>query len=746
MAGAILTVAPATQAAPAPVSLTMLGFSDFHGRIDANTVAFAGTIEEQRADAVANGSTPFTVFAGDSIGASLFPSSLQQDQPAIDVLNAIGIDAAAVGNHEFDQGFDDLIDRVIDGGNNAQWPYLGANVYAKGTTTPALPEYALLPEANGVRIAVIGVVTEETPTLVSPAGVASLDFGDPVDAINRVADALTDGSGDEADVIVVAMHEGPGTSDPAVEVGAGGVFTRIVTQSSPKVDAILLGHTNQVIAWDAPVPGAPGTTRPIIQAGAYGANLGRVDLTYDPATDTVTDYSAAIVSRTTTPTGTLIDAYPSAKTVNDIVVEALASAAEIGDQPVATVTAPFSRSFLAGTWVDGAYTFPVPIPAGQDDRGAESTIGGLVAGALLDSLDEPERGGATIGVVNPGGLRAELDANNDSTITFAEANAVLPFVNNLWTTTLTGEQFIALLEEQWQLAADGTVPTRSYLQLGLSENVTYTFDADPDGDGVLVGDLDDTGKHITSVTVDGAPLDPAAEYRIATFSFLVQGGDNFRTFLAGTGARDSGLVDRDAWMDYLTASSPLTPEFTRQSVIAPALAPVTAGDAVAFQVGKLDMAAYGAPQTTSVTASLDGVELGTFEVVDGVADVSVTIPPSAKSGATALTLVAAPSGTTVTLPLAVTALPVVVEPTGPTTGPTTGSTPVNPTTPASTTPASSATTSGAVPTTAGKTRAPNLAATGASISDGALLGAVSLAVVLLGLGTLVLRRREATRS
>ena len=140
------------------------------------------------------------------------------------------------------------------------------------------------------------------------------------------------------------------------------------------------------------------------------------------------------------------------------------------------------------------------------------------------------------------------------------------------------------------------------------------------------------------------------------------------------------------------------------------------------------------------------MELGTFEVVDGVADVSVTIPPSAKSGATALTLVAAPSGTTVTLPLAVTALPVVVEPTGPTTGPTTGSTPVNPTTPASTTPASSATTSGAVPTTAGKTRAPNLAATGASISDGALLGAVSLAVVLLGLGTLVLRRREATRS
>ncbi|MET1005761.1 MAG: ExeM/NucH family extracellular endonuclease, partial [Propionibacteriaceae bacterium] len=163
------------------VDLTVLNFNDFHGRIAAsgpNTVGFFGTIEEQRELAQRD---TLLLSAGDSVGASLFASSSQQDEPTIDVLNAADLAASSVGNHEFDRGFADLTDRVRPA---ADWTYLGANVYRKGTTTPALPEYAIFSRA-GLKVAVVGAVTQETPTLVSSEGVAGLTFGDPVDAVNR---------------------------------------------------------------------------------------------------------------------------------------------------------------------------------------------------------------------------------------------------------------------------------------------------------------------------------------------------------------------------------------------------------------------------------------------------------------------------------------------------------------------------------------------------------------------------------
>ena len=102
----------------APKQLQLLGVNDFHGRINANTVKWAGTLEKLTADA---GATPtLLVGAGDLIGASEFASAVDDDQPTIDVLNALGLDASAVGNHEFDQGWADLRDDVIGTGGCPQ--------------------------------------------------------------------------------------------------------------------------------------------------------------------------------------------------------------------------------------------------------------------------------------------------------------------------------------------------------------------------------------------------------------------------------------------------------------------------------------------------------------------------------------------------------------------------------------------------------------------------------------------------
>lgn len=153
--------------------MRVLNFNDFHGRIDSNTTKWATTIEQNR-DA-----NTLLLSAGDNIGASLFASAYNDDKPTIDVLNALEVGASAVGNHEFDKGFAWFKSHVVDGGATAPdgtaypkaaFPHLGANV-VDANGNPVLPASTQL-TLNGANVCVIGAVTQETPTLVSPGGVA----------------------------------------------------------------------------------------------------------------------------------------------------------------------------------------------------------------------------------------------------------------------------------------------------------------------------------------------------------------------------------------------------------------------------------------------------------------------------------------------------------------------------------------------------------------------------------------------
>ena len=624
------------------VRLNLLAVNDFHGRINANTVKWAGTVEKLTADA---GEAP-TLFvgAGDLIGASEFASAVQQDQPTIDVMNALGLDASAVGNHEFDQGWADLRDRVIGpaADRNATWEYLGANVYARGTQDPVLPEYALF-SLDGVEVAVVGAVTEETGSLVSPGGIADLEFGNAVDAVNRVARRLSDGDPDngEAELIVASFHAGAqqgAGSDYQTELAKGGEFAEMASLV-PAVDVILNGHTHQAYAWDAPVPGDPGRTRPILQTGQYAENVGQVDLTVDPETGEVTAYAARNVARLTTPDEELVAAYPRVAQVKQIVDAALERAAEIGNQPVGEVTDDVTRAFANGSFVDGRWVAP---PPRTEDRAAESSLGDLVADALRAEIPAGI-GAADLGIVNPGGLRADLlyagdtssnPANTDGVVTYAEANSVLPFVNNIWLVDLTGAELRAVLEQQWQPAG----ASRPFLQLGLSDNVQVTLDPS-----------EPQGSRVTSLLVDGAPVDPEATYTVSTFSFLATGGDNFTAFTAGD-ARDTGLVDRDLWIGYLREAGAVAPDFARQQVYETGLpSTVAPAEQVAFTLSRLDMTSLGSPQNTLVRVTGGGTELAEVPVSGGVAEVAFTVPAGLADGT--VTVTAEPSGTSLQLPV-----------------------------------------------------------------------------------------------
>ena len=185
---------PASAAAPlaadAPVAIDILSFNDLHGRLEASSpsagvAVLGGLVKSFRA---ANPNT-LVVSGGDSIGASTFTSFIQNDQPTIAALNLVGVDASAIGNHELDQGQADLEGRVIPATN---YPLLSANIYNKTTGQPEFAQYALK-QVSGVTVGFIGATTDETPSLVSPAGVAKLEFRDIPTEVNRVADQLSEG-------------------------------------------------------------------------------------------------------------------------------------------------------------------------------------------------------------------------------------------------------------------------------------------------------------------------------------------------------------------------------------------------------------------------------------------------------------------------------------------------------------------------------------------------------------------------
>ncbi|MEE6281885.1 ExeM/NucH family extracellular endonuclease [Georgenia sp. MJ170] len=634
----------ADEPEPTTVDINLLGINDFHGRLfdyDTNeagevtgndTLAFAGTIEELRAEEGEENTIFFS--SGDNIGASLFTSSLQEDEPTVRLLNALDMAASTVGNHEFDGGFTNLTGQVSDW---ADFEHLGANVYLENGE-PALPEYATV-EVEGLTVAIIGAVTQETPSLVRPGGIAELTFGDPVEAVNRVATELTDGDPEngEADVIVASYHEGAGFDENAStleeEVASSETFAGIVNGTSSAVDAIFNGHTHKVYAWDGPIPGSDGEFRPVVQGESYGEFVSQVVLTVDAETGDVIDYGRRNVGVSQTPMTELVETYPRVAEVKTILDAALEQAEIEGGVVVGEITADITTAFSAAD--------------ARDDRGSESTLGNLVGNALRDTLSEESLGSAQIGVVNPGGLRADLlyaagGDEEDGEVTFAEANAVLPFLNDLWTVTLTGAQFTEMLEQQWQPETS----SRTFLHLGLSDNVSYTYDPDAE-----------RGSHITSVMIDGAPLDPAAEYRIGTFSFLAEGGDNFTVFQSATDVQPTGLIDRDAWMTYIEESSPLSPDFARRAAIVdPLPSELVAGEEISFEVSKLDLTSLGSPDNTELAIYLTSGERGeavhTAPVSDGSATVTFTVPADLE-GEYSLELVAAPSGTTIELPVSI---------------------------------------------------------------------------------------------
>ena len=346
---------------PSTVDIDLVTVNDFHGRIEQSAPSGGIAALSSAVKAIRAGN-PNTVFAaaGDMIGASTFTSFIQKDVPTIEALNEAGLDVSSVGNHEFDQGFADLTDRVMP---LALWDYLGANIYEKGTTTPALPEYYIR-DFDGVRIGFVGAVTDELPSLVSPAGIATIDVGDPGEAANRVAAQLSDGNdlNGEADIVVLLVHEGAVTTALSSATDANTRFGEIVHQTvmqpNSNIDAIVSGHSH--LAYNHVING-----HPVISSGQYGERFSKMDITYSKKTKSFTMKNQIFsLMDGTTPL------YPNDPAVTPIVADAVAVANVLGSVVLGTATADFGRAVASN---------PVGAPSFPENRGGESTLGNLVA-------------------------------------------------------------------------------------------------------------------------------------------------------------------------------------------------------------------------------------------------------------------------------------------------------------------------------------------------------------------------------
>ena len=536
---AVACTAPAApEPAPPPlVDVQLLALNDFHGNLEppsGSTGVIAGApaggaeflaAQLRSLEVAAGHPNTITVAAGDLIGASPLLSAAFHDEPAVESLGLAGLDLASVGNHEFDEGRAELL-RIQNGGchpvdgcadptrpyRGAGFQYLSANVLVDEGGQPLLPPTAVQ-EVQGARIGFIGMTLEGTADIVSLSGVEGLKFADEVQTANTYAGQLR-AQGVEA--IVVLLHEGGiqgvggGINDCSALTGP---IVEIAHGIDDAVDVVVSGHTHR--AYNCVLDG-----KVVTSASSFGRLVTDIDLTLDRGSGDIVRKTARNV---------VVDRQiPSDPAQSELIGRYRTLLGPIASRQVGVTSAAITRTqevLLSGD----------PPVLGQ------SPLGNLIADAQLAATDEEQ--GAVAALMNPGGVRAELDAGP---VTFEEAFSVQPFNNNLTTLDLTGAQLQCLLEQQFTL-------NRVLLPAGVRYSVDPAGASAPGTDpcaGTRVPDA--------SLTIAGRPVEPATSYRITVNSFLADGGDGFSVLREGSN-RVVGGLDIDALVTYLTATQPTAP-------------------------------------------------------------------------------------------------------------------------------------------------------------------------------------------
>lgn len=522
------------------IEVQILAINDFHGQLEPPTSKIVTGYNETGApirieaggmeylathvkSLSSENPNTFVVSAGDSAGASPLVSALFHDEPTIKALNMIGLDFSAVGNHDLDEGPDELM-RIQNGGchpidgcfgnssfEGAQFQFLAANIVNESTNDTIFPAYNIT-YVEGVPIGFIGVALKDTPSIVVPSGVKGLRFLDEAETINKYVGELKNKG---VETIVVIIHDG-GTQEGLYNesLNLTGSIVDLVEDTDDEVDVFITGHSHQT--YNSVID-----DRIVTEAGIAGNVLTDIDLVISNETYDVVRGSSRniIVSR---------DVSKDTE-ITEIVEEYKSLAAPLANQVIGNITDNITTE--------------------ANDSG-ESPLGDIIADAQLYATSNPDYGSAMVAFTNPGGIRANLTYDQISgdelpgEVTFGEAFSIQPFGNILVTMTLNGTQIDALLEQQF----DNPSPGNNRI-LQVSQGFGYTWnESAPKGEKV----------EVSSIKINGTQIDPDGFYRITVNGFLADGGDNFSVFKEGTD-RTGGALDSDALVNYFAAFSPIAP-------------------------------------------------------------------------------------------------------------------------------------------------------------------------------------------
>jgi 5'-nucleotidase len=561
------------------VKLDLLALNDFHGNLEPPTGSsgnipgitnvtgtkaggaayLASALKKERKKSRAAGATPLTVAAGDLIGASPLLSAAFHDEPTIAAMNMMGLDVSSVGNHEFDEGVNELLRMekggcLADGGGangqdscpagqtfkGADFPYLGANVFWKNKAghkraTPFKP-YKIF-KVDGQKVGFIGMTLEDTDTIVAQAGIADVDFRDEVETANALVPKLKKKG---VKSIIVLLHEGGVPTDATSYnacTGVSGAGLTIAQNLSPKIDAIVSGHTHQ--AYNCVVKDPKGNPRLFTSASSFGRMVTKLHFLIDPETHDIVRPAAFAEN--------IINASSSTDKQSTKMNKLIST--------YKTLVAPIENAVI------GHLVPPdTSISRAPETNGKDSVLGNVIADAQKADPTIVRNGvKPVIAFMNPGGIRADLAAPNQ-VITYGAAFTVQPFNNFMTSMDLTGAQILAILNEGFNGSTNegpttGNVNNNNkVLQVS---GLSYTWDwlaaqqvnaPAVSISGVLV---DDDGNPATAMV----PLDPTHTYRVAANNFLADGGDGFTTFKQGTNRLIGGL-DIDSLRLHLQAHDP----------------------------------------------------------------------------------------------------------------------------------------------------------------------------------------------
>ena len=555
----------------ATTTIKIVAFNDFHGQLESPgtfrqtpTSAASTNIPVGGVDWMAGyienlkSQNPSTVVvsAGDIIGATPLVSALFHDEPTIEAMNRLGLDFNAVGNHEFDEGKTEL-KRMQNGGchptdpnscqgasvgtpvpfEGADFKFLAANVVETASGKTLFPQYAIK-VVGGVRVGFIGMTLKETPTIVTPTGVAGLEFKDEAATVNALIPKLR-ARGVEA--VVVMIHQGgtiPVTQSKSTINNCndglnGSPIKAIVNQLDDEVDLVISGHTHQ--AYNCQIANKAGRLISVTSANSQGRVLTDIDVAINTVNGEVSSVSAEniVVDRGNT------DITPNAA-IKTIVDNYKALSTPIANRVIGTISAAITRT------ATGA---------------GESALGDVIADAQLLATQNVGFGEAVVSFMNPGGIRADLTfpsstaAEGDGKVTYAEAFTVQPFGNTLVTLTLTGAQIHTLLEQQFTGCTVGYpagAPASGQASNRIMQ-VSNGFSYEWQEKGTPCDNVDPA-----NIKINGVVVDPNASYRVTVNNFMADGGDQYYVLTQGTN-RLGGALDLDALEGYFLANGVVNP-------------------------------------------------------------------------------------------------------------------------------------------------------------------------------------------